>query len=102
MLLAFLHICALHKDELTPANVEPMDIVLLDPKPIFARPKRFNRKLTEFIDLEVARQMKMGLIRRSKSPYAARLSLAPKGDSWRMCCNYAPVNKKIKKDRHPL
>ena len=46
--------------------------------------------------------MDKGLIKKSKSLYASRISLAPKGDTWRMCCNYAPVNKKIKKDRHPL
>ena len=36
------------------------------------------------------------------SPWAAKVILAPKGDTWRMCLNYVGINAKTKADRYPL
>ena len=45
---------------------------------------RYNRKLTEFIDDEVMSLLKKQLIEESNSNWAAKVIMAPKGDSWRM------------------
>ena len=44
---------AISKDELTPANVAPFNIVLTDLEPSSEKAMRYNRKLTEFINTEV-------------------------------------------------
>ena len=41
---------AIDKKELTPANVEPFVIELLDTTPVFEKPMRYNKKLSSFID----------------------------------------------------
>ena len=79
-----------------------MGLELIDNKPIYSKPRRFSPKLSAFVETEVNRQLKLGVIRKSKSPYACRVTLAPKGDSYRMCVNYRPVNVKVKRDRYPL
>ena len=42
------------------------------------------------------------LIYSSSSPWAAKVVLAPKEDSWRMCLDYRGLNLKTKPDKYPL
>ena len=42
------------------------------------------------------------LIREADTSWAAKVILAPKGDSWRMCLNYVGINARTKTDRFPL
>lgn len=46
-------ILAINKDELTPANVEPFKIELIDTTPSYERPLRYNPTLTAFVTREV-------------------------------------------------
>ena len=63
---------------------------------------RYNPKLTKFIDKEVDELLEKGLIYIGESPYAAKVILAPKGDTWRMCIDYRGINKRTVSDKYPL
>lgn len=102
MLAKHLRILAISKDELSEARVEPFRIELTDTKPSFEKPMRYNRQLSEFINTEVQALLDKDLIYQVDSAWAAKVILAPKGDSWRMCLNYVGVNAKTKPDRFPL
>ena len=93
---------AISKEELTPANVEPFRIDLVDTKPYAEKPMRYSPTLTQFIDKEIYQLADKGLIYRSNSSWAAKVILAPKGDTWRMCLNYVGLNKQTRPDRYPL
>ena len=53
MLARHLAILAISKDELFEARVEPFHIELIDTKPNFEKPMRYNRQLSKFINQEV-------------------------------------------------
>ena len=93
---------AISKDELTLTNVEPFKIELTDSTPSFEKPLRYNPTLTKFVTQEVQALLDKGLIYAVDSPYAAKVILAPKGESWRICLNYVGLNAKTKADRYPL
>ena len=97
-----LNILAISKDELTEANVEPFRIDLLYTTPSFERPLRYNPNLTKFIDKEVNALLEKGLIYQIDSAWAAKVILAPKGETWRMCLNYVGINAKTRPDQYPL
>ena len=97
-----LDILALSKDELTKARVEPFRIDLINTQPSFEKPLRYNPTLTKFIDEEIEGLLERGLIYPSDSDWAAKVILAPKGDSWRMCLNYVGINAKTRSDKYPL
>ena len=97
-----LNILAISKDELTQADVEPFRIDLQDTTPSFEKALRYNPTLTKFVVDEVQALLDKGLIYPVDSPWAAKVILAPKGESWRMCLNYVALNAKTKADRYPL
>ena len=49
---------------------------------------RYNPKLTSFINKEVDELISKDLVYIGESPYAAKVILAPKGETWRMCIDY--------------
>ena len=102
MLAYKLDVLAISKEELTVADVEPFQIELLSEEPSFEKPMRYNRKLTDFINKEVEGLLDKGLIYSAESDWAAKVIIAPKGESYRMCLNYVGVNAKTKPDRFPL
>ena len=46
--------------------------------------------------------LERNIIQPSKSDFACRVTLAPKGESYRFCVDYSLMNRKIKRDRFPL
>ena len=46
--------------------------------------------------------MDKGLIYPASSNYAAKVVLAPKGNTWRMCLDYKGLNKRTITDKYPL
>ena len=63
---------------------------------------RYNPTLTRFVDDEIDGLLSRGLIYPADSDWAAKVILAPKGDSWRMCLNYVGINARTKSDKYPL
>ena len=102
MFSRFLSLLALTKEELTPARVEPFRVDLVNEEPIFDKPIRYNRVLTEHIKGEVASLLSKGLIDEVESSWASKVVMAPKGKGWRMCVDYRGVNLKTRPDRYPL
>ena len=74
----------------------------MDKEPIADKFMRYSPKLRAHIDKEVNSLLEKGLIYPSDSPYASKVILAPKGDSWRMCIDYRKINQKTRSDRYPL
>ena len=58
--------------------------------------------MAKFIDDEVEGLKDKGLIYDVRSNYAAKVVLAPKDNSWRMCLNYKGLNSRTVSDRYPL
>ena len=58
--------------------------------------------MTSFIDKEVGSLLNKELVYVGESPYAAKLRVAPKDTTWRMCINYRGINKRTVDDKYPL
>ena len=102
MLVDNLDLFAIDKKELTKADVEPFEINLNDTTPYAEKYLRYNRRMSKFIDDEVGALYEKGLIYDTKSNYAAKVVLAPKGDTWRMFLDYKGLNKRTVSDKFPL
>ena len=74
-----------------------------DAAPIIQRAYRSNPRDKEFIQNEIAKLMKQGLIQESKSPWASPIVIVPKKNGkLRMCVDYRAVNNVTKGDAYPL
>ena len=72
-------------------------------KPIAQAPARCSFKEMELIDKEVEKLLKIGVIRPSNSPWAARTVMIIKGDRRpRLCVDYRELNKITVRDQYPL
>jgi len=58
----------------------------------------------EVLRKAIDKMLKMGIIRRSKSPWASAVVLVPKdgGKGWRVCIDYRRLNSLTKADSYPL
>ena len=66
-------------------------------------PQRLGGKQKEAQEKEVIKLIEMGVIRRSASPWAARMLLVKKPDgSWRPCIDYRGLNTMTVRDSYPL
>ena len=88
----YIQLLAIDKSELNLANVEPFTMEMMDPTPVADKFMRYSPKLRAHIDKEVASLLDKGLVYPTNSPYASKVILAPKGNSWRMCIDYRKVN----------
>ena len=72
--------------------------------PISFRPHRGIPTLKPVIKQHVDELLKSGIIRKSRSPYGARIVMVrkPKDNSWRVCIDYRALNKVSQKDSFPL
>ena len=73
-------------------------------KPINLRPRPLDEKKQKALDEIIDDLLKRGIIRPSRSPWAAPLCLVkrPSDQSWRMCCDYRKLNNCTIKDAFPL
>ena len=72
-------------------------------RPIKRRPKRLTHEEQEIEKVHIKQMLENGIIRKSKSPWAAPVVMVPKPDGTiRFCVNYTALNSVTKPDRYPL
>jgi hypothetical protein len=72
-------------------------------KPIYRKPYRMPFTKKNVVEEEVAKMLKNGVVRSSKSPWSSPVVLVVKKDgSNRFCVDYTALNKITKKDKHPM
>lgn len=77
--------------------------VLTTGSPIYARPRRLDGEKLKIAKAEFETMEKMGIIRRSNSPWASPLHIAPKPNGgWRPCGDFRRLNDATVDDRYPL
>ena len=71
--------------------------------PLHARPCHLDGEKLRVAKEEFLKMEKLGIVRRSDSPWASPLHVLPKADgSWRPCGNYRRLNVITEDDRYPL
>lgn len=72
-------------------------------EPVFKRPYQVVRKHESFLKKEIHLLLEAGIIRPSKSPWAAPIVIVDKKNGkFRMCVDYRNLNKVTKRDTYPL
>eukprot|EP00122_Pirum_gemmata_P007107 Pgem_evm2s6513 len=83
---------------------EPVVIELKDDRPIKFKLRPVSPKLKKPIESQIEELLKNGMIRKSKSAWAAPVHCVPKkaAGEWRLVVDYRELNKRIVADSYPI
>lgn len=83
---------------------KPVRIVLKDDTPIKFKLRSISPRLREPVEEQIRELVKSGMIRKSKSAWAAPIHCVPKIEpgKWRLVVDYRELNKRIIADSYPI
>ncbi len=72
-------------------------------RPVVMRPRKIPLDRQKVVEAEIDMMLEAGVVRPSKSPFAAEVVLVKKKDGkWRFCVDYRLLNQHTILDKHPL
>ncbi|KAF9745486.1 Retrovirus-related Pol polyprotein from transposon, partial [Nosema granulosis] len=84
-------------------EVQQHQIETGDARPIYSRPGRIPIHFQSQVDNEIKRDLDLGIIRKSDSPWNSRIIPVTKKDgTLRLCIDYRPINNVTVKDKYPI
>lgn len=101
----FADVFAADKDDLGETSLVEHYIPTGNARPIRSRPYRVPQALKAEVERQIEHQLRLGVIEKSKSPWAAPVVMHPKTDDhseWRFCINFKGLNGVTHKDAYPL